>query len=147
MSLFLTAIASFVSTNIDDIFVLMILYAQVTNHRELHQVVLGQYVGIGILLAISIVGALGTQLFSPKYIGLLGILPIILGIKAWFDYHKKETPTSSQTVQIQFLDITGLTIANGADNIGVYIPVFSQYHWIDFCITLIVFSIMIGIWC
>ena len=82
------------------------------------------------MVAINILGALGTQLFPPQYVGLLGFLPIILGRKAWFDYHNKEK-----------------TKANGADNIGVYIPVFSQYDLVDFFTTLIIFACMIYLWC
>ena len=82
------------------------------------------------MVAINILGALGTQLFPPQYVGLLGFLPIILGRKAWFDYHNKEK-----------------TKAIGADNIGVYIPVFSQYDLVDFFTTLIIFAGMIYLWC
>ena len=40
-----------------------------------------------------------------------------------------------------------LTIANGADNIGVYIPIFSGYSLADFAVTLAVFAVMIALWC
>lgn len=74
VSAFFTAILSFVSTNIDDISILMILFAQVYDLRGIRRIIAGQYFGIGILCAISILGALGTQFFPPRYIGLLGFL-------------------------------------------------------------------------
>lgn len=38
-------------------------------------------------------------------------------------------------------------IANGADNIGVYIPVFSSYSPADFAVTLLVSASMLAVWC
>ena len=143
---FVTAILSFASTNIDDIFVLMILYAQVQNPKGMIQVIAGQYFGIGCLVTLSILGALGTQFIPHQYIGLLGVLPIFLGARSWLAYRNKENKTEEKA-KISFLSISLLTIANGADNIGVYIPVFSSYSPTDFIITIVVFIIMIALWC
>lgn len=52
-AVFLTAVLSFVSTNIDDIFVLMILYTQMENARGMVQIAAGQYLGIGALAALA----------------------------------------------------------------------------------------------
>ncbi len=146
---FLTAVVSFVSTNIDNIFVLMILYAQAQNRRDNIQIIIAQYLGIGCLTAISILGALGTQLIPSKYIGLLGFLPLILGIRAWITYKKRcdQENEEQKITQISFISVALLTIANGADNIGVYIPVFSGYSFVDFAVTILVFIIMNALWC
>jgi len=45
--------------------------------------------GIGALTTISIIGALGVSVISPKYVGLLGLVPIYLGIKTYVDYKKE----------------------------------------------------------
>lgn len=42
-----------------------------------YYIVIGQYLGIGVLTSISIIGAL------HEYIGLLGLVPIYLGIKEY----------------------------------------------------------------
>lgn len=147
---FLTAVLSFASTSIDDIFVLMVLYSQVQNVKGIVRVVAGQYFGIGALVALSIVGALGTQIFPPQYIGLLGFLPLFLGIRSWIAYRRgQERPEQEpkRETQISFFSVSLLTIANGADNIGVYIPVFSGYTLTDFIITLAVFAGMVALWC
>lgn len=147
---FFTAVLSFVSTNIDDIFVLMILYAQVLDSKGVIQIIAGQYFGIGCLCALGTLGALGTQIILPQYVGLLGFLPLLLGIRSWRDCRcrqdKSETETQNKT-QINFFSVTLLTIANGADNIGVYVPLFSGYTHADFMITLSVFAVMIALWC
>ena len=147
---FLTAVLSFASTNIDDIFVLMILYAQMQNSKGIIRVVAGQYFGIGFLTALSVLGALGTQIFPPQYIGLLGFLPLFLGIRAWINYRcgpKEEERNTGDHAQISFFSVALLTIANGADNIGVYIPIFSGYSPADFAVTLVVFAVMVALWC
>lgn len=148
METFFTAILSFVSTNLDDIFVLTLLYAQVQDAKGTLQIIAGQYLGIGCLIALSVLGALGTQLFPPQYIGLLGILPLLLGIRAWIVYRSKKDRTEAKVeTQISFLGVTMLTIANGADNIGVYIPVFSGAPLPELTITILVFAAMLALWC
>lgn len=145
-----TAVIAFVSTNIDNIFVLMILYAQLQNKIRLIQVIAGQYFGIGILVAVSILGALGTQLFPSQYIRLLGFLPLLLGIKSLINYRQKKNDEESKPEaqkQISFISVALLTVANGADNIGVYIPIFNSYSSADFAITLLIFWGMNALWC
>lgn len=147
---FLTAVLSFASTNIDDIFVLMILYSLVQNAKGVVRVVAGQYFGIGALVALSVVGALGTQIFPPQYIGLLGFLPLFLGVRSWITYRRGQERQEQEPQgkpQISFFSVFLLTMANGADNIGVYIPVFSGYTFTDFMITLAVFAGMTALWC
>ena len=143
---FLTAVLSFVSTNIDDIFVLMVLYTQATDSKAILQVIIGQYLGIGALSVLGIFGALGTQIFPPQYIGLLGFLPLFLGVRTWMS-HQHNPEDQGQETQIGFFSVFLLTIANGADNIGVYIPVFSGYTLLDIFITLVIFAGMTGLWC
>lgn len=145
---FFTAVLSFASTNIDDIFVLMILYAQVKNARGIAQIVAGQYAGIGLLVALGMMGALGTQLFPPRYIGLLGFLPLFLGVRAWVSYRRGgEGDGEKKETQPRFFSVCLLTMANGADNIGVYIPVFSGYTLAEMLVTSAVFAGMIALWC
>lgn len=142
----LTAVASFVSTNIDDIFILMILFAQAQSRRAALRVVLGQYLGIGALTALGILGALGTQVIPSGYIGLLGVVPIALGIRAWVSA-KGDDEGDQTDAQAGCLGVMLLTMANGADNIGVYIPVFSAYDTSELIVTGLVFAVMVALWC
>jgi cadmium resistance protein CadD (predicted permease) len=76
-SLVVIGIAAFVSTNIDDLFILMIFF---TTSRFV-QIVLGQYIGMESLMGVSLVGSL-IALVLPRYlIGLIGLFPIAMGIK------------------------------------------------------------------
>jgi cadmium resistance protein CadD (predicted permease) len=57
-------ISAFVATNNDDIFVLMLFFSNSNYHKV--QVVIGQYLGIGVLVVISTLGSL-LALVTPIY--------------------------------------------------------------------------------
>ena len=160
----IASLVSFVSTNIDDIFLLMILYGQATGRREERQILAGRYVGTGLLLAVSFLGIFGLQFISGKYLKLLGLVPIALGIKAWIDYRKEKNEVSQNVVQkddhmpavtkasggkgigAQLLTAAMITISSGADNIGVYIPLFAGYGLAEIIVVIAVFAVMTAVW-
>src|SRR3990170_8943095 len=45
------------------------------------QIIVGQYVGMGLLLGVSLVGSLIALLIPHHLIGLVGLFPIAIGIK------------------------------------------------------------------
>jgi cadmium resistance protein CadD (predicted permease) len=53
------------------------------------QIVLGQYIGMGSLIGISLAGSLITLILPHNFIGLIGLFPIAIGIKELLDLHKK----------------------------------------------------------
>lgn len=177
ISTIITAFVSFISTNIDDIFVLMMFFTQINNVIKRRHIVIGQYLGIGVLTAISIIGALGVSVIPPEYVGLLGLVPIYLGIKEYVD-HKRESRSNENTGQQELqkgdnseiegstdtkekriitftknfinpsvVKVFSVTIANGADNIGVYIPLFTSMNLVDILVTVIIFVLLIALWC
>ena len=170
----ITAILSFTGTNIDDIFVLLILFSQVNEKIKAKDIIIGQYLGIGFLVTISLLGAFGLQFLSQKYIGILGLIPIALGINAWLSYNKenqtlpstnknievpiitdhttlktrqKEKNIAAKIIKPEILNVTLITIANGADNIGIYMPLFVSYTINQLILAIFIFLIMIAIWC
>ena len=70
-------ISAFIATNIDDIFVLMIFFSNSTFQKG--QIVVGQFLGIGLLVALSTLGALLSLVIPQSLIGLLGLIPITIG--------------------------------------------------------------------
>ena len=83
-------IGAFVATDIDDIFVLMMFFSSLT--FPVRQVVLGQFIGIGLLIAISALGSLISLVVPTYIIGLMGIIPIIIGVKNLVETRKKNIP-------------------------------------------------------
>lgn len=161
-----TSLISFISTNIDDIFILTILFSQVGKNLSKKDIVLGQYLGVGLLVLFSILASHSLNRIQTEYLGLLGIIPIFLGIKSWLDFVKNKKRTASiekdssankadltdetlltSGLRPHFLNVTLLTLGNGSNNIGIYVPLFSRYSVIDLIISVLIFIIMIAIWC
>lgn len=144
----ITAIATFISTNIDDIFILMFLFAQTNTQKDKWSIVKGQYLGVSILLAFSILGASGLALIMEENARFLGVLPIIIAFKTIKeDKFKKKDEEDAEDKSPSILTSAGLAIANGGDNIGILIPVFIRYGIKEISITWIVFTLLIGLWC
>ena len=79
MEIIITSLIAFASTNVDDIFLLTLFYGDKRfRHRE---ILAGQLLGIGTLIAISLAGSLLGLLVAPPYMGLLGLIPIFFGSK------------------------------------------------------------------
>ena len=75
-----TSLIAFISTNIDDILILTFIFTANKNAKT-YKIILGKYIGMALLTAVSIISAMGLKLIDPKYLFLLGFVPIILGIK------------------------------------------------------------------
>lgn len=141
----ITAIITFVSTNIDDIFILMLFFTEVKEGLKTKHIITGQFLGIGILVVISIIVSRG-MLFLPKgYLNLLGIIPIYIGVKGLINRNKEEEVKKSKKDGI--LKVASITIANGGDNLGIYIPLFSSMNKEALLITMIIFTLLTGLWC
>ena len=65
--------AAFIATNIDDIFILMLLFAQTNDRIEKGRVAAGQYLGMVVLTAVSLLGAFGLGYVPSYYIRYLGL--------------------------------------------------------------------------
>ncbi|MEH1099763.1 cadmium resistance transporter [Micromonospora sp. CPCC 205561] len=135
----------FAATDVDDIVVLTLLFvaARTTGRPRPWQIVAGQYLGIGALALASVVVAAGLLVVPEPWTGLLGLLPIALGIRALRRHDADDTPA----VVGSALGVAGVTIANGADNIAVYVPVFRALGPADSAVFLLVFVVLIALWC
>jgi len=76
----IAAIASFAATNIDDIVILMLFFAQVNSTFRPQHIAIGQYLGFTALIIASLPGFFGGLIVPKAVIGLLGLLPIAIGI-------------------------------------------------------------------
>jgi cadmium resistance protein CadD (predicted permease) len=102
LSLFAIGVTAFAATNTDDIFVLMMFFSSLS--FPIRQVVLGQYVGIGLLSAISVLGSLISLVVPTYVIGLMGLVPIAIGIKNLIEIRKKNNSPSRQAIQDKKID-------------------------------------------
>lgn len=150
-----SAVSSFTATNIDDILLLVLFFSQVTNRCSALAVVGGQYLGIGLLLLVSLSGLVGQAFLPRPWLGLLGLVPISLAITRWLTFQSSQTePNQASDASAKLsaeepgaLAVAAMTVANGGDNIGVYLPMFAHASIPQVLLTLAVFTTMVGLWC
>lgn len=153
----LSALAVFISTSIDYLLILTIIFVQTRTKKGILHVVGGQYLGTAVLVIVSLLIAFILHFIPEEWIiGLLGIIPIILGIhvatKKEGDEEENEAEEVNKKLETAkanrlFWTITLITIASGGDNLGIYIPYFASLAGPDFFIVLLVFLIATAILC
>ena len=153
-SLMAIGVAGFAATNIDDIFLLIMFFPNSSMTYPVKQVIIGQYIGIGLLVAISASGFFFSMAVPTYIIGLLGIVPIVIGIRKLALLTKKEESDLNQAVgdksksNLAFAAVASVTFSNGGDNIGVYTPLFAKYNTIgEITVLAAIFMAMTGLWC
>jgi cadmium resistance protein CadD (predicted permease) len=173
----MTAGGAFAATNVDDILILSLFCARLPHWRQALPLLLGKSLGFSVLVLISLLGLLGPQLLAPPWLGLLGLVPISLGLWRWRQRHASPAlgqdelappHPGGQQVSLQggqhhsqqggqhhtlqggqhhstawsgLLTMAGLTLANGADNVGVYLPLFAQSGGLELAVTLLTFAV------
>ncbi len=152
-----TAIITFAATNVDDLLILTLFFSQTKQGFRKQQIVTGQYLGFLVLVLLSMPGFFGGQVLPREWIGLLGLLPIIIGVRKFLDRAETIEPAQfDETVSPRFfvplisrqaLGVAGVTIANGGDNIGIYMPLFAGSTITELGILLGVFFVLVGVWC
>lgn len=138
-----TSIAAFGSTNLDDLIVLMLLFSQAKTGKERQNIFIGQYLGAAILIAVSVLIAFGMGFLPGQYLRWLGLIPIALGVRVWLNRGKTE---ENQTA-LSAGSVTLFCLANGADNIGIYIPLFAGSSLMELTIFAAVYAVMLALWC
>ena len=140
ISALVTGAVVFSATNIDDIVFLTIFFSQ-ASHRW--QVVIGQYLGFTALVAISLIGFFGGQVLPHAWLRLFGVAPIAIGIKKLFAKRDDRIPLASTGT----LDVATVTFVNGADNIGIYTPLFAISDAPSVIVLIAVLYVLLAAWC
>jgi cadmium resistance protein CadD (predicted permease) len=146
----------FVTTNIDDILLLAAFFAN--PKLGARAVVVGQLLGMVVLTVASALAALLALAVPAGVTGLLGVVPLGLGLRQLWalrpargasgegDDAGREQEDRLPATRSQVLAIAGVTIANGGDNLGVYIPLFAREPaWIG--LYALVFAALTLVWC
>ncbi len=148
-----SAVVVYISTSVDDLFILMVLFGQIHTKKGMLSVWLGQYAGVGILVIASLLAAFALNLIPQSWIiGLLGVAPIALGFRALRKDPEENNlgileKMSAAGPQRLFWTIALITVASGGDNLGVYIPYFVSLDHVGILIAAVVFLVMIALFC
>jgi len=142
------AVAAFAATNIDDLFLIVLF---LTDPRVTwRHVALGQFAGIGTLVLLSVAAALLARQAPPGYVALLGLAPLGLGIRRLLTSTADDDPEldipEERAGWGTVLAISAITLANGGDNLGVYIPLFAHSTLAALALILSVFALLILVW-
>lgn len=149
MAVILSAIGLFAATNIDDIVVLTVLFvASARGGIPAWKVVGGQYLGFITLVAISVVAALGLTIVPDEWVGFVGVVPLAIGTYLLIKGLRRGDEDDDSGIEAGGLfAVAGITIANGADNISLYTPVFRTMSPVDTALTIGVFLVLVAVWC
>jgi cadmium resistance protein CadD (predicted permease) len=141
------ALFLFIGTNIDDVFILLAFFSD--RRFKTREVVAGQYAGIAVLTVGSILLSLFLKTIPGGYSGLLGLIPLGIGIKKLILRNQEDDESAALDTRRfgRILSVTAVTIANGGDNVGVYVPLFATKPVLILIFYLAVFLFMTAIWC
>jgi cadmium resistance transport/sequestration family protein len=153
-----TGLTAFTATNLDDIVILLLLFSQVNAFFRQRHIVAGQYLGFGALVLASLPGFFGHLFFPRPWIGMLGIVPISIGISRLLNQEEAEPviepgpitadePWFSSILSSQSYSVAAITFANSGDNIGIYVPLFANSTWQELLAILGIFFFLVGVWC
>lgn len=155
----ITAGGAFMATNVDDIVVLTLLFSRLPHRGRALPLMVGQVLGFSLLVLISLLGVFGRQTLPHGGLALLGLLPITLGVRRWqqagglaiapppaMDDSPNGSGLTGAGPLAELLGMAGLTLANGSDNIGVYLPLFAQADRATVTVTLVTFAAALALW-
>ena len=164
----ISGVAAFAATNLDDLFLLMLYFSRANNDPQQEgNIILGQYIGFSVLVFISVLGYLGSLLIPRHYVGLLGIMPILLGVRELLslrqvnEQHEQQveadalelaSPAMFRSRLLNWLNpqtssVAAVTVANGSDNLAVYTPLFAAGGVTSMLIIITIFLLMVRVWC
>jgi cadmium resistance protein CadD (predicted permease) len=147
------AVGVFAATNIDDVFLLAVFFADPKLRRR--AVVVGQFAGIGLLTGVSVGSALLAINIPSEWTALLGLVPLSLGLMKLWGFRSGQDDADAATSQERFaqertqsqvLAVSAVTVANGGDNLGVYIPIMATGPS-AIPLIVVIFIAMTGLWC
>jgi len=144
-----TSIILYSGTAVDLLIILMLFFAKRKSRKDIINIYLGQFLGSVSLIFLSLLFAFVLNYIPSKEIlGLLGLIPIFLGLKVLFLGDSDGEAIAKDGLRkdnknLIFL-VAMITFAScGADNIGVFVPYFITLNLANLIVTLLTFLVMI----
>jgi len=155
------------ATTFDDNLYLTAFFGKVNRSFRAKHVILGEFLGFTALVFASLPGFFGGLLIPEKWVGLLGVLPIIIGISHLmsreqeletvqavsddFTFHAKPQRHHKSLLGTlrdpQTYRVSAVAIANGGNNIGIYVPLFASSNLPSLGVIVCVCYVTVGVWC
>ena len=145
----ITSIILYSGTAVDLLIILMLFFAKRKSRKDIINIYLGQFLGSGSLILLSLLFAFVLNYIPSKEIlGLLGLIPIFLGLKVLLLGDSDGETIAKEGLRkdnknLIFL-VAMITFAScGADNIGVFVPYFTTLNLANLIVALLTFLVMI----
>ena len=145
----ITSIILYSGTAVDLLIILMLFFAKRKSRNDIINIYLGQFLGSGSLILLSLLFAFVLNYIPSKEIlGLLGLIPIFLGLKVLLLGDSDGEAIAKEGLRkdnknLIFL-VAMITFAScGADNIGVFVPYFTTLNLANLIVALLTFLVMI----
>ncbi|MBC8182694.1 cadmium resistance transporter [candidate division KSB1 bacterium] len=146
----------FVITNLDDFLLLLLFFGN--RSYSIREIVLGQYLGISLLILISGILSLVSLIIPASWIGLMGFLPILIGL---WQLLKRRSKTYNENIiekliqknkffgsyRSKILAVAIVIFSSGGDNIGVYVPLFAIHTIGQVLLFIAIFMLFTSVWC
>ncbi|AKG20628.1 cadmium resistance transporter [Calothrix sp. 336/3] len=154
-----TGITAFTATNLDDLIILSLWFSQINHNFHSRQIVIGQFLGFFVLVIASLPGFFGGLILPDHWIGLLGLAPIAIGLSSWLNQDSEDAEEAGDVLSqpqtspfLSFLSpqtysVAAITVANGSDNVSIYVPLFANSNLIQLSIIITIFFFLVGVWC
>lgn len=152
------ALVLFVATNIDHLALLALWFVHGQNRPgTTARICAGQYVGFGVILAVTVVlSAISGLVIPQEYLRFLGLIPLALGIKAAIgeirerlsaeeDDDEDEGEAQLKGKKVSVGAVALVTMANGGDEVAAYLPVFALSTWWQIALFSAVFLVLAGV--
>ena len=143
------AVVLFAATNIDDIVVLSLFFARAAGVAGApKRIVTGQYLGFAVILAVSLGGAFGAGQLPDRAVAYLGLVPVLLGAcSAYVSWRGRGEDELVAPRALTVWTVAAVTVANGGDNIGVYVPAFASRSVAELVGIAAVFLVLVASLC
>ncbi|KRN29766.1 hypothetical protein IV38_GL000655 [Lactobacillus selangorensis] len=152
----LPATFAFLATDMDDLFLLVTFLMVAVNEPaaksrgDIWKVFIGQVIAFAMIVFASDLGSFGIKLLPQQFIAGLGAVPFFLGCQVfWSEHHEKREHQKKQinqhVVSVGFVMLT--ILADGGDNLGVYIPYFASLDTKMLLWTNLYLMVLICLWC
>ena len=144
-----TSIILYSGTAVDLLIILMLFFAKRKSRKDIINIYLGQFLGSVSLILLSLLFAFVLHYIPSKEIlGLLGLIPIFLGLKVLFLGDSDGEAIAKEGLRKDnknlILLVAMITFAScGADNIGIFVPYFITLNLADLIVALLTFLVMI----
>lgn len=149
----ITGFFSYLGTTSDYFVILVLLFATFRQKSQVRPIILGAYLGNALLVgAALLIGGALKQIPAEWLLGLMGLVPVAIGLKNYFSNEGEEegeafvTKVQETPNQRIVLTVVLMTIAGcGADNLALYIPYFSLANWAALPIIFLMFTAILTI--